>query len=61
MRDPAETEPEPRTTTRSLLVRPEVRLPIAACTAARMSVPVYTVLLPRRAVQVLPLCTASAW
>ncbi|MDC0765774.1 hypothetical protein [Streptomyces sp. HD] len=27
----------------------------------RMSPPVYTVLLPRRAVQVLPLNTTSAW
>jgi hypothetical protein len=40
MREPAETEPEPRTTTRSLEVRPEVRLLTAAWTAARMSVPV---------------------
>ncbi len=61
MREPAETVPEPRTTTRSLLVRPEDRLLIAAWTAARMSVPVWTVLPPRRAVQVEPERTASAW
>jgi hypothetical protein len=53
--------PEPRTTTRSFEVRPAVRLLTAACIAARMSVPVYVTLLPRRAVQVLPFSTASAW
>jgi hypothetical protein len=37
---PALIEPEPRTITFCLLVRPALRLPTAACTAARMSVPV---------------------
>src|SRR5688500_6868956 len=60
MREPALIEPEPRTTTRCFEVRPAVRVPIAACTAARMSVPVYAVVPPLRAVQVPPLFTASA-
>src|SRR5687768_17196575 len=60
MREPALIEPEPRTTTRCFEVRPDDRLLTAACTAARMSVPVYAVVPPLRAVQVPPLSTASA-
>jgi hypothetical protein len=41
-------------------VRPAVRLPTARRIASIMLVPVYRVLPPLRAVQVLPLSTASA-
>jgi hypothetical protein len=52
--------PEPRTTTRCLLVRPAVRLSTPAWMAARVSPPEYTCRVPLRAVQVPPLCVTSA-